>query len=253
MFFSPDKACEVASKYSYVHFIGDSLSRHWLQGFQMLLRGDLVMGGLPLLKNSNLRQLCRCDGQFSEHAACRVSEKFFKVDNPWDHGMCYASNRFSYSFTNSRGNLRLNPLCSNDSRPRLFILQGGAHFKSNASTTIGTVIDPAMDIINKNAAECNYTYPVRIVWSGLNTQDSALDTKYPHQSKENAILFNDATEKYVINRYNVESLNFINMTTHAYVSDGYHYLSEVNIMKAIYLLNVMELGLRAPTIGGNIL
>lgn len=89
---------------------------------------------------------------------------------------------------------------------------------------------------------------MRAIWSGLNAQDDVLDITYPHQSRQSAIIFNNVTKTYVMNRYNMESLNFVNMTTHASVSDGYHYLSDVNVMKAVYLLNMIALGMRVPKI-----
>ena len=73
-----------------------------------------------------------------------------------------------------------------------------------------------------------------------------LDSRFPHQAEKHAVEFNAVTAKHILQTYGREEnmkivvLDFMNMTRGAAVSDGFHYLSEVNLIKAMYIFNVMD-------------
>jgi hypothetical protein len=82
------------------------------------------------------------------------------------------------------------------------------------------------------------------VWHGIDVQKRELDVKFKHQSRENALLFNKVTAEYVQKMpayMNFSVLDTWQMTHDAASSDGYHYLSEPNLLKAMYVYNLMDM------------
>jgi hypothetical protein len=71
----------------------------------------------------------------------------------------------------------------------------------------------------------------------LNAQSRALDALYPAQSREKAQEFNQVVDKYVASTFGMIPINFLNLTKDAAASDGYHYLSDVNLYKANAILH----------------
>jgi len=237
--YSKDSACEISSRYSDIGLTGDSLSRHHTQGLFMIYTEDWKYGGIPLVSsNQALYDNCVCDGQFSEHEICRdYGQSMFNVNDPHSYGICYDSHNFAFRYN---GEQPAGP-CRDDLRPRIVLLQGASHMGSNLNRTINEFVIPRMTQINEFTRDCTGAGPVHVLWSGMNSQARALDPLYPHQSREHATAFNNVVDEYVESVYGVQSMNFENLTADAAVSDGFHYLSEVNILKAMYLLNVMDM------------
>lgn len=82
---SPEETCEIMNHFSHFYVDGDSLSRHMKQTMIMIMRGDLTTGGI-MTTNNVTKAECTCDGQFSEHATCRVYDPYFteKLVSPMD-------------------------------------------------------------------------------------------------------------------------------------------------------------------------
>ena len=67
-FISGAALCELLGKFRSIDFIGDSLTRHLIQGLDILTSEDLVMGSSQMSFGD---KQCVCDGAFSEAAVCR--------------------------------------------------------------------------------------------------------------------------------------------------------------------------------------
>lgn len=129
-------------------------------------------------------------------------------------------------------------LCSSDNRPILVILNGGTHFESNAQKTIAGFIDVAYHQLMEVKQSCEWPLHFEMIWTGLNAQSRALDSIYPRQSREKAQLFNEFVDQYVNSTLGMIPIDFLNLTKDAAVSDGLHYLSDVNLVKANVILHV---------------
>lgn len=90
---------------------------------------------------------------------------------------------------------------------------------------------------------CKYEFEVKLLWTGMNAQSPLLDRIWPRQTVLNAIKFNAVMENYIHTLdEKFEIIDFVNLTRGAEVSDGFHYLTDVNLYKAQYLLNMMDFG-----------
>ena len=84
---------------------------------------------------------------------------------------------------------------------------------------------------------------VHVVWTGLNSQSKHMDLQYPHQAVDNAVAFNQDIEHFLLTHHRqlaASVLDFLPLTADASSSDGYHFLSDVNLVKAMYLFNLMD-------------
>ena len=238
---SSEDICALFSRFAYVQFLGDSLTRHMTQGLFALLSMDLLYGALPRLSPQlPLYERCQCDGQFSENLDCRTFgwDHMFALDDYRKYGVCSTAHDWRFQYGEGSD---FQWLCTTyDPRPRFVFLQGGTHTKTSASATVEKFIAPALSSLRQRV-EQRCGGPIYVVWSGVGVQNRALDVKYPMQSRELAAVFNDETREY-LQRANVSvlSLDFWNLTLDAETSDGFHGLTDVNMMKALALLNVMQ-------------
>lgn len=245
-----EQACKILSRYSHVVIAGDSLARHTAQGLNMLLKEDWMLGAYPLGSGlaPDLMDKCRCDGQFSEHKLCRSfdGQKLLPGD-PRDCGACTwlsSQETFHLHYLELPGKEDgpvWEQLCNEDPRPGLIMLNGGTHFGSGVETTKKDLITKTYEKLQEVKTRCQWTCDIKMVWAGLNAQSRLLDQRYPHQSRESAKHFNDLMDDYVASRLGMLPLSFWNLTRDAPTSDGFHYLSDVNMYKAIVLLHVARL------------
>ncbi len=85
---TPKDVCKIFGHYSGVFWSGDSLTRHMLQAFYIILRDNMENGWkYPASfkgwasENGRLETKCTCDGQFSENKVCRqLPEETFKIE-----------------------------------------------------------------------------------------------------------------------------------------------------------------------------
>ena len=133
-------------------------------------------------------------------------------------------------------------------RPIALWLQGGAHFLSNFSFARRAFYEPNVAKARQLAKRCGNASLV-VLLSGLNAQDRVLDALYPRQSRENASTFNEELRAYA-HAEGAHFVDYLNLTRDAPTSDGYHYLSDVNLAKADVLLHLLRVSFQegeAPT------
>ena len=81
-----------------------------------------------------------------------------------------------------------------------------------------------------------------LIWSSYTSQSRTLDGKFPHQSRERATKFNSKMEEYLQGLdANVTVVEWIKLTANAQTSDGFHFLTDVNLFKGYYLLALAKL------------
>lgn len=227
-----DSACAVVSRFSDISFIGDSQTRHTTQQLFSLLTGNLITGALPLLSPSPLYQQCVCDGQFSEHKLCRSwSDAMWNVSLSHAYGLCPLSRPFHFSYTQDHSSSSSSSICHSDTRPRLVYLSAGLHYKSDAQRTITEFIEPLLLQLDNTLRDCEYHFPVLVLWSGLSYMLPDVTAKYPHQAMERVLLFNTQIEQHLQKRaaaaiataaaeVTVICTDFFNLTKGAATSDG---------------------------------
>jgi hypothetical protein len=237
------RACEIMGKYSRIFTFGDSLTRHLRQGVLMILRNDFVSGGIlssEQYTKGNPYNLCKCDGQFSEFKGCRRNNGPFHSFQPRQLGVCsHLSEAEQFHFDDVvKWN---NTNCKDpDFKPIALILQGGVHTKSNAGEYFHQKINPILK--NPGFILCQSLGKVRVIWTTYTSQSRILDTKYPTQSRENAIIFNAEMEALLAKQpeLNVSIVDWHSLTAESQTSDGFHSLSDVNVVKGYHLLHVLD-------------
>lgn len=84
---------------------------------------------------------------------------------------------------------------------------------------------------------------MRIVFSGIPVVDKVVEKKYPHQHRSLIKVQNLYIHRWLDRYYpRVLYIDLYNLTLDGTerTSDGFHSLSDVNMMKATYVLNLMD-------------
>lgn len=237
--------CDISSRFHSIDFLGDSLTRHQSNGMFMLYTDDWVLGGLPKFSENFSYAECVCDGQFSEHDRCRYynQDSMFNMVSSHAYGICPNNRRpFRFGFKGDKHDHH-DRICSDDPRPRLVLIHHGPLHNNQAKDIIEKTLSKLVDFILELKNRCHNKFPVYFVWTGLDSQRRHLDKRYHEQTREKAFAFNELTAAWVAaqpKHLNFSVIDTLNMTRDAATSDGYHYLSEPNILKGMYLFNVMS-------------
>jgi len=250
---SSHQLCSTLNKYSHIIFDGDSLSRHVTQAVLMILRKDLILGGIESTNKhgkDNPYQ-CKCDGQFSEHVKCRQNNGLFDAFTPRDLNLCShlpEDDQFKFRYVDRNYGDRkyervLDEIAQLCIKPQykgaIWVLQGGLHHGTNAQNTMQKWIKPLMD--NPTFKSCIELKKMEVVWVTYGAQSRQLDKKYPLQTRENAHTFNIAMESELKKHLpNITIIDWWGVTAEAQTSDGVHFLSDVNLFKASVVANVIE-------------
>lgn len=232
--FSPLQCCELLEQFSRILFVGDSLVRHMLLASHIIVSGNFEYGGLPAMSTKVLYDDCRCDGQFSEHAWCRVMPDF---DDNRKVGLCNSKTTFQFKFVSvwqpvGRGSFGV--MCrADDTRRTVAILSGGSHYHMDAAETLAAMLRPTVDEIR---SQCRDSI---IVWMTLGNQHRKLDVLFPHQAANVTRLFN-AQISAELKKLDIYELDVWNLTKDAQTADGFHQLTETNVIKSMYLMNLIH-------------
>jgi hypothetical protein len=243
-YISPHRACESMNRYRTIVWFGDSFTRHLVQGILINLRNDFILGGI-LSSDVRPYSYCRCDGQFSEHAFCRLNNGYFQnLKTPFQLGVCSHLPPPGFGWSSSVGGDQINrvfdtPHCNTtdaDARKTLVVLQGGLHLGTNAARAFNAIVRPVLQ--HPGYTTCPDQY--QLVWLAYNAQSRSTDAKYPRQSRENGLVFNQEMQRLLL-PHGIPILDWWNLTADAQTSDGVHYLVDVNYAKAQHLLYLAEL------------
>ena len=245
------EACQVLGKFSQIYMIGDSMMRHVHHALLMILRDDWQYGSLPLkLEKLEQYERCHCDGQFSEHDLCRQHlPDTATMNDPRQFGVCMGSSSRPFALHSREvslyGGYKLiwdNSTCADLDRP-VFIFMGlgaGVQFHHEAQRAISDGILPLMAEIDEAAGACPRV-KFHKAFIGLHAQSRNLDHRYAFQARELTVHFNVEVSRYLREEHAMDYFDPWNLTKNAPTSDGYHQLSDVNLVKAMYLLNYLDL------------
>ena len=208
----------------------------------MILRGDYVNGAI-MTRDTSVRKDCQCDGQFSEAGHCRQFDGYFdKTMPPRD----VPGEELCPNSTFALGKRENNPYlprkrriagkhvnwedinCAEDDyKGAMIVAQGGLHWSSNATNTFEDLLRPMITHAKFN--ECLKHGKIRLIWQSMTVQSLKLDAHYPHQSRANALVFNEKIRNHFVEAglvpgQDVLIMDWWNMTADAQSSDGVHYL-----------------------------
>ena len=240
--FSPREVCAILNRFSRIIMVGDSLTRHIVLGMNILLHGNFEYGGACLYQNkaSDYFDNCRCDGMFSEAINCRCSAVTF--DDNRKIGVCNGRQHFSLVFNDRKAYNYEDLFCTDgDTRPVFFYLSGGAHFHEDVNRTIQEFVEPNLKAIAAASFKCS-TVKTLVSWGTMGAQARTLDKRFPKQARENTLLFNEATVEYILHRNSdIVIFDWWQLTCGGMTSDGLHLLTDVNVIKALYIVNYLDL------------
>jgi hypothetical protein len=248
---SQERMCAIMSRFSHVTIVGDSQLRHVQGGLHTGLKNDFVSGAM-VTSDPVRKDKCSCDGQFSEHVECRTLDPSFYRFQPQQAGICpklhHNETNQVESFMHTvyhrwKGFDRIfdGVDCSKEEdRGMLLILNGGFHFGNKADRTYNHFRPiwqhPVVNV-------CAQYKKLIVIWGSSNTQSPSMDERYPHQSPQHGIIFNQQMQELFDSNgmENVTTIDWMNFTKGAQTSDGVHYLMNVNFFKAQQLLLLADL------------
>ena len=258
--------CRLLGRYSHVIWAGDSLTRHMTMALYMLLQhNDYHLGGFPNVTVTDPhfhKEECTCDRQLSEDRACRpnvtVEHLFSFYDRSSQDKYCPSdpgegvppAPGITFSFVSIDPMYESSWICNPDPRPRFIFLQSGTHFSFNVAESIKHYWKPAGDHIVSETQECKYAVQdlLHVYYSAATGTAPANYDKYPTNHPNLTLEYNRQINEFMGQNYPMATyVDFFNMTLEAVTanrtSDGLHTLTDVNLMKAMVLLNVMRLTL----------
>ena len=123
----------------------------------------------------------------------------------------------------------------------LLVMQGGLHWKMNATETYEQMIRPIL--LHPKYRDCVNRQKVRTIWLSATAQSKELDERFPHQSRTSVLAFErkiqsllDA-EKFA---EGITTLDWWSLTADSPTSDGLHSLTDVNLAKAAQVLYLAD-------------
>ena len=148
---------------------------------------------------------CLCDGQYSEHPECRRGLKLPRF------------------------------ICTKEAK-QIFWFQGGLHDNANSTLFLAHRVTPVLEKLWRPGDT--------ILITGMHRQTTEADLRYPLQNESRARSFNDDM-KIFANSIGGLFIDFMSLTAGQldYTSDGVHFLTSVNLVKAqvfLALLNFEE-------------
>jgi len=133
--------------------------------------------------------------------------------------------------------------CPESPRLVFIFLQGGHHVELSSWYGITTFLDPIMNKLQSELSSC--WERVKILFSGATVCSDEVVKKYPHQNRANVAEFNKNMATWLKEHHpRVESVDFFNLSAESVNSgrtaDGFHSLTDVNLLKAVTVLNIMH-------------
>lgn len=247
--------CRVQQKFSHIIWSGDSLTRHMTGGLYMLQSGNYYQGVHPPAASALFENfdVCICDNQFSEYVHCRnkTASHGYTYESQISRGYCSNLTDFkSFMFTHVEKDATYEGywLCNADPRPKFVFLQGGVHFWFDADSTIKHYLRPALEYIDEKQRGCFYDVSnlIYVAYSGATYSADSVAAKYPYQSTAHVKNFTEKIELFLKTEYpRVLIVDFFNVSYDAILnnrsSDGFHMLSDVNVIKAMTVINLMNI------------
>ncbi|EJK72186.1 hypothetical protein THAOC_06306 [Thalassiosira oceanica] len=219
-FLSPREVCAAFNQYSQIIVAGDSLSRHMMQGLMMMMK-------VQRARNLSSEQ------QRPFHGRGRIS-----AEGSWPL-LRSTDAQYGRIFYGDRRVVTKLDCTIEDYKGAVLVIQAGLHYYTDANRTLGGMVDPILN--NQMFKACLRLNKVRVIWITLGVQSRKADRRYRHQSRENTLVFNSNMEAGLNERLrNVTIIDWWRLTENSQTSDGVHYLSDVNLVKANHFTNIIK-------------
>eukprot|EP00128_Syssomonas_multiformis_P009425 Colp12_sorted_trinity150504_noHs@2957 len=238
--FTPDEACEaIENSGRKLIFIGDSFTRHFLQGMNILLTGDYEKGGLSydLMKQEDI-ETCKCDQQFNEKT-CRmnaVSRHFDDVGRPL---MCKNWSRqwlvnLQWWNDNMWNQTELDRIVSDVDGNAVVQILNGLHLGLNVQRATDSYFTPAFNHVKNSSGKAS------LICASLPAPQWNKPAKYlASQAAPQVMRFNSAVQD-VCKTGGAIYFDTFSTTTNATSFDGSHYTTSVNVLLAQLYLNLLR-------------
>ncbi|KAH8687862.1 hypothetical protein BGZ60DRAFT_18156 [Tricladium varicosporioides] len=234
--FPTQEICMILERFNALIFIGDELAQSTYAAFNILLREDLLYGGLQQWRmNEADKGICKCDGQFLRTECVEFGVKNMEdVRKNQDGGkgssaVCNVPHAFlplktipaSSSFEDQFKELTYNKLNPWQPSPIIFSFS-----RSSSLSTIGTTA--AIDELMALALAAERNIPMLFLGptiAGLGNGANIQVWKY--QNEMVAV----SEEKHF------EMLRFFNLTIHAGMVDGRNFGEKIALVQAMIVIN----------------
>mmetsp|Transcript_16459 Transcript_16459/g.27507 ORF Transcript_16459/g.27507 Transcript_16459/m.27507 type:complete len:430 (-) Transcript_16459:91-1380(-) len=255
LWFDPLSYCSLFAKFAGVFIEGDSITRHMMQGLHMIGSQNWLNGAYPCRSASIQRENCHCDKQFSEIWACRSRCDYNKEKllGEYIRERCQRTklgnlqtNIFSYNLRNNL--VRYARTCESlDGKLYVFTIQGSGHYATDPLRIINELLK--FDIATVESWFRHCPEQLLIIYTGATVSSTKLQEEYPQQRIDKIEAFNVQVKAWLADNHpRVVFLDPFNVTRVAMSppagsprsSDGYHFLSDFNILFANTLLNLMH-------------
>ena len=243
--------CAAANLFTDIVIQGDSQSRHLQQAMLMAYRGDVIQGGNQPRHPEKHRHFyrCHCDAQFSPSSYCRALDYgFFQRFRPYQLHTCPElpiDSQFTQSFSNNRIGGDLFSFegikCSlPDYKGLLVYIQGGVHWKWKVPDVWEKLFSK---ILTKPILKtCAKQGKLTLIWSGYTAQSPSMDVRFPHQSMEFGLEFEKEMERKLASfQIPMPTLHWIPLTYGSQKADGLHFVTDVNLERAQYVMILAKL------------
>lgn len=257
--------CDILNQYSHVLLLGNSLTRQLRQALFMAIRNDYIHGAILSNITSGSSEVnpyhsCRCDGQFSEHAVCRQNNQLFWDMTPRQLHVCPfleddtmpffrlmtprdGQDPLALNATSQHPAFPWNEIRCNDPKYRgIFLMMSGLwHNQKRAMRNMEGLFLRYMN--HPVFQECANAGKLKVVWINFHAQSRKLDTQYPFQTRENTTTLNQDMVRLLAEQGygHIPIFDVFNLTLDAQTSDGYHFMSDVNLLKAYVVLTAANL------------
>ena len=241
--FTPSRFCTALQRYDKIVQLGDSLMRHLMTGMRIVGTGDIEHAGGKV--NS---MKCRCDGLFSEIIECREDDLRHSQVRATT-AMCphygeSVTDRIDWEHSDWKS---LQTGCTGGRG--MYIVQGGVHndpaYAASWPERVVKQVHNELEAVRSFHAQRNTTCKVDVVVLGAGCEARRLDKVYPTQTRERTVKFNDVLRDVFVFppelAQTVTVIDWWRLTQDAPTSDGFHFLTDVNVFKASVLLRMMEL------------
>ena len=101
-------------------------------------------------------------------------------------------------------------------------------------------VNPLMDSIAAVRSTCPHRFQLHLAWASATAQSRLLDAQFPQQARERVVDYNAAMEAEMTAR-GIAALHYWNATLNAASSDGFHFMTDVNLLRANSLINYIAL------------
>ncbi|KAI1263823.1 hypothetical protein F5Y18DRAFT_418131 [Xylariaceae sp. FL1019] len=256
--FSTTEACEILGRFSQVILVGDSMLRHVIGALNIIIREDIGYGGVTDWNfNTHERYRCFCNDQF-DVTECSVQGIFKTADVVANDPGSLACPRLipgwsmdlrmeqmvRYPIEDVERDRLYSAIDTTVAKPKAFVLGHGLWNNleiGQSKAWLGTVIsaiDSKLKLRDRYASE-HKNMPILLITPNA-AGDKKSDQYIVTQGNKALVKFEHAMGREAA-RKSIDHLGTWNMSIQARLYDGVHMDMRGNLMKAMMVLNWLDL------------